>query len=72
MRLLQNLHRKYKDLLDVVDYVRWLFALRRKPLEVGSTFHKREGDYIVYYEVIGYGYSPGKEVVEEISRKKIE
>lgn len=70
--LYKSLQRKYKDVIYLIDYLKWLISLRKKPLPMGTIFSKREDDYMVYYEVVGYKHdSRSTEVVEEVNREKV-
>lgn len=72
MHLLKNLRRKYDDIAEVVDYVKWLFKLRKTPLPVGTILKKQEGCHLVYYQVVGHeDDSRSTEIVEEIRRDSL-
>jgi hypothetical protein len=72
MHLLKNLRRKYNDVVELVDYVKWLFKLRNTPLPVGTILKKEEGQQLVYYQVVGHkDDSRSTEILEEIRRDNL-
>jgi hypothetical protein len=70
MRLYKSLQRKIKNIAHLYDYFKWLYKKRNQPRSIGTIFSKREGQFIVTYEVIGHGFS-NDEMTEEVSREEI-
>lgn len=72
IRLLRNLLTKIRNLINLFDIFKWMIRQYFEPRAVGTRFTKKQGKFIVTYEIIGY--MPGKfpkEILDEVSRVHI-
>jgi hypothetical protein len=72
INLLHNLLIRYNKLVNLFEWCKWLFAQYFIPRPIGTIVYKKQGKFIITYEVIGHTPSRfAKEMLEEVSREAI-
>ncbi len=72
MSLWHNLQIRIDKILNLYEWFKWMIKQYFKPRPIGTRITKKQGNFIVTYEIVGYTLNRfPKELLDEVSREKI-